>query len=370
LIAKRLEAAWVKKILTFNTFAIICSIIGMGGVFLIGRMDPLNTASLDGIAMDTAIRMTASATKPRGDIEKILGGAFGLVSATEKKFSMHDPDSEISAISAASGREPVTVSPETYSVLASAQHVARLTGGAFDPTMGAVTLMWQEYLCAGTIPPDLEIASALAKVGYPRLRLSAPDTVFLDSGIIDLGGIAKGYASSAVRDFLRDKGITSALIDLGGNVVVMGGRAEKGESGRQPWNIGIQHPSKPRGTPICVLKLNEGAVITAGDYERYWEVGGRRYTHIFDPATGRPVQTSLKSVTTVSNDPVQGDALSTAFMVMGESRSLELLQVTPGFDAIFVSEEEGKCRILATSGLRGALEPMPGGDPIYFYELQ
>jgi thiamine biosynthesis lipoprotein len=365
-----LEAACVRKNLTFNTFAIICSIIGMGGIFLIGRMDPLNTATLDGVAMDTVIRMTASATQSVADIEKILNGAFDLVSATEKKFSMHDPDSEISAISAASGREAVAVSPETYSVLASAQHVARLTDGAFDPTMGTVTLMWQKYLSEGAIPSDPEIASALAKTGYMRLRLSAPGTVFLDSGMIDLGGIAKGYASSAVRDFLRDKGITSALIDLGGNVAVMGGRAEKRESGRQPWNIGIQHPSKPRGTPICVLKLNEGAVITAGDYERYWEVGGRRYTHIFDPATGRPLQTSLKSVTTVSNDPIQGDALSTAFMVMGESRSLELLRVIPGCDAIFVSEEDGGYRILATSGLRDALEPMPGGDPIYFYELR
>jgi thiamine biosynthesis lipoprotein len=360
----------VKKIFTFNTFAIICSLLGIGGMFLIGRMDPLNTITLDGVAMDTVIRLTASAAKPRGDIEKILDGSLNLVLATEKKFSMHDPDSEISAISAASGREPVAVSPETYSVLASAQHVAQLTDGAFDPTMGAVTLMWQEYLSEGAIPSDLEIASALAKTGYTRLRLSAPDTVFLDSGIIDLGGIAKGYVSSALRDFLRGEGITSALIDLGGNVVVMGGRAEKRESGRQPWNIGIQHPSKPRGTPICVLKLNEGAVITAGDYERYWEVGGRRYTHIFDPATGRPVQTSLKSVTTVSNDPIQGDALSTAFMVMGESRSLELLRAIPGCDAIFVSEEDGRYRILATSGLRGALEPLTGGDPIYFYELR
>jgi thiamine biosynthesis lipoprotein len=335
-------------------------------------MDPLNTVSRDGVAMDTVIRMTVSATKQNPDLEKILDGAFALVSGIEKKFSAHDPNSEITAISAAAGRDPVKVSGETYEVLASAKHVARLTDGAFDPTMGAVTLRWQEKLAEGRVPSDEEIAAALSKVGRDKIILNAPDTVFLDSeGTLDLGGIAKGYASAAVRDLLRDGGITSALIDLGGNVVVFGGHAEKGESERKPWNIGIQHPSKPRGNPICVLKLSEGAVITAGDYERYWEVDGQRYTHIFDPATGRPVEGPLKSVTVVSGDPAQSDALSTAFMVMGESRSLELLRVIPGCDAVFVSESgRGGHRILATSGLQGSIEPVSGNDSIYFYEVR
>jgi thiamine biosynthesis lipoprotein len=361
----------MKKILNFHSFFIICSIVGILGIFLVRGMDSLRTVTRDGVAMDTVIRVTASASKPTADLEKILNAAFDLVSNIERKCSAHDPNSEISAINAASGREPVKISIGTYSVLETALHIARLTDGAFDPTMGAVTLDWQNKLAQGRIPTDEEIGTALSKVGHDRLRLHVPDTAFLDSeGALDLGGIVKGYVSSSVRDLFRSEGITSALIDLGGNVVVMGGRRVKGESERSPWSIGIQHPAKPRGTPICVLKLHEGAVITAGDYERYWEVDGQRYTHIFDPVTGRPVEGSLKSVTIVSNDPTQGDAMSTAFMVMGESRSLELLQIIPGCDAIFVSEEGGAYRILATSGLKDSLEPVSGGNPIYFYEIQ
>ncbi|MDR3076849.1 MAG: FAD:protein FMN transferase [Synergistaceae bacterium] len=362
----------MKKFLNFNTFVIICSILGIAGVFLIRRMDPFRSATREGVALDTLIRVTAGAAKPKAEIERILDGAFALVSESEKKFSMHDPNSEISAISAATGHEAIKTSDGTYAVLAAALHIARLTDGAFDPTMGSVSALWQKYLPDGKTPSDEEVSAALLRVGYDRLRLQAPDTVFLDQeGTLDLGGIAKGYVSEMVRDYLRKEGVTSALIDLGGNIVVMGGRAEMGEAERQPWNIGIQDPGNTSRTPICALILHEGSVITAGVYERYWEVGGHRYTHIFDPATGRPLEGSLKSVTIVSNDPTQGDALSTAFMVMGEERSLELLRAIPSCDAIFISDDgNGKHRILATSGLMDSLKPMPGGEPIYFYDIQ
>ena len=348
---------------SFSVFVIICSVIGLAGILFIGRIDPVNTASRDGIAMDTVIRLTASAPKPRAAIEKILDEAFGLIAGADKKFSMYDPDSEISAISEASGAEPVRIAPETYAALASALQAADITGGAFDPTMGGVTFLWRKALEDGRIPSDAEISSALRTVGYERLRLSAPDSAFLTrEGRLDLGGIAKGQVSAMVRDYLRSEGVTSALIDLGGNVVAIGGRAERGERERSPWNIGVQHPSEPRGTPICVLRIYEGSVITAGAYERYWDVEGRRYSHIFDPANGRPAEGPLKSATIVSNDPALGDALSTAFMVMGETRALELLQTIPGCDAIFISEDgNGEYRILATGGLRDSLAPMRGG---------
>jgi thiamine biosynthesis lipoprotein len=266
--------------------------------------------------------------------------------------------------------ERVKVSPETFSVLAAALRVADATDGAFDPTIGPVTLCWQEKLPEGEIPSDEEIRNAVSKTGFEALKLSAPDGAYLETGSLDLGGIAKGFVSAAARDLLRTRGVTSALIDLGGNVVVMGGRPEGRGSGRHPWRIGIQHPAQPRGTPICTVELREGSVITAGDYERFWDVGGRRYTHIFDPVSGRPIEGSLKSVTIVSNDPSEGDALSTAFMVMGEERAVELLSVFPGVEAIFVHEdEEKKYRVTATDGLRGSLTPS-GGTEISFLDIR
>jgi thiamine biosynthesis lipoprotein len=325
--------------------------------------------------MDTVVRMTASAAKSEAELGEILEGAFGLLDEMEQKFSMRDPDSEISAVNAASGAEWVKISRDTYAVLASSVNAARLTGGAFDPTVGALTLLWQRRLADGKIPEDGEITEAVRKTGFRKLLLSAPDGAFLDipGGSVDLGGIAKGYASAAVRDYLREKGITSALIDLGGNVVAMGGRAERGETERAPWRVGIQHPAKPRGAPICVLDISEGAVITAGVYERFREVGGRRYTHIFVPETGRPVDGELESVTVVSNDPAQADALSTAFMVMGEREALRLLSIIPGCDAVFVSRGARRAdayRITATAGLEGMLQPSASEAPVEFYDAR
>jgi thiamine biosynthesis lipoprotein len=361
----------MKKIFNLHTFTIILSIAGIIAIFMIRRMDPVKTERMDGVAMDTVIRLTASAAKSRPEIRRILEDTYSLIKSEDKILSMHNPDSETSAIGAASGREPVRVSGATYAALAAALAVADLTDGAFDPTVGPVSVLWQKYLDDGKIPPDEEIQSALAKVGYAGLKLSAPDSAFLGGdGALDMGGVAKGYVSASARNLLRSAGITSALIDLGGNVVAMGGRVEKGRTEREPWVIGVQHPSKPRGAPICVIRLHEGSVITAGDYERFWNVGGHRYTHIIDPATGRPLEGTLRSVTIVSDDPAQGDALSTAFMVMGESRALELLRIIPNCDAIFISEENGRLRVLATSGLRDSLEPAEGGGPIYFYDVQ
>ncbi|MDR1510217.1 MAG: FAD:protein FMN transferase [Synergistaceae bacterium] len=356
----------------FNLYSVmtICSILGLIGIFMINTMNPLRTVKREGVAMDTVIGVVASAVKSSAELKKIVDDAFSLVVGLEKKFSMHDPDSEVSAVSAAAGRERVKVSSETFSVLAAALHIAGASEGVFDPTIGAVTLCWQDKLLENEIPSGEEIRNAVSKTGFDALKLSAPDGAYLEKGSLDLGGIAKGFISEAVRGLLRARGVTSALIDLGGNVVVMGGRPETRSGERSPWRIGIQHPARSRGTPICTVELFEGSVITAGDYERFWDVGGRRYTHIFDPASGRPIEGPLKSVTIVSNDPAQGDALSTAFMVMGEERAVELLRVFPRVEVIFVHEDEGKeYRVTATEGLRGSLMPS-GGAEISFLAIQ
>jgi thiamine biosynthesis lipoprotein len=353
-------------------FLIFCSLAGIAGIFAIRMMDPRRTVSRDGVSMDTVVRMTVSAAKSESELGEILDGAFALLAEMDKKFSMRDPGSEIYAVNTASGSEWAKISRDTYAVLASAVNAARLTDGAFDPTVGAVTLLWQEKLGKGKIPEDGEVSEAVLKTGYRKLSLSAPDGASLDipGGAIDLGGIAKGYASAMIRDYLREKGVTSALIDLGGNVVAMGGRTERGETERAPWRVGIQHPAKPRGAPICVLEISEGAVLTAGVYERFREVDGRRYTHILDPKTGRPVDGELESVTVVSNDPAQADALSTAFMVMGEREALRLLPMIPGCDAVFVSLRGGVYKITATPGFDGMLRSSEGEAPVEFHDTQ
>jgi thiamine biosynthesis lipoprotein len=350
----------------------LCSVAGIIGVLLIRNMDPLNTVSREGFAMDTTIRVTVSAAKSVSELTSIADGALRLAAGLEDKFSMHDTASDVSVISAGAGGELVEISKETYEVLAAALDVADMTDGAYDPTIGALTALWRLKLKAGAIPSEREIADALKKVGFGSLSLSSPQSAGLEEpgAMLDLGGIGKGYASEAVRRFLREMGVTSALVDMGGNIAVMGGSAKKGSGERKPWRVGIQHPTEPRGTPICVVSLSEGAVITAGDYERFQDVDGRRFTHIFDPGTGYPVDGSLKSVTVVSNEPTQADALSTAFMVMGPARSLELLRVIPGYEVVFVTEsKDGEYGVAATSGLKGSIEPAQGGPRIVFHDI-
>ncbi|MDR1137697.1 MAG: FAD:protein FMN transferase [Synergistaceae bacterium] len=360
----------MKKFFNIYSAMTACSVLGIIGVFLINTMNSLRTVKQENVAMDTVMSITASAAKSSAELEKTVDEAFSLIRGLEGKFSMRDPNSEVSAINAAAGNARVKVSPETFSVLSMALQVANLSDGAFDPTIGAVTLCWQKKLLGGETPSEEDIREAVSKTGFGALKLHAPDAAYLEAGSLDLGGIAKGFASAKVRDLLRARGVTSALIDLGGNVVVMGGRPEAGNRERQPWRIGIQHPALPRGTPICTVELYEGSVITAGDYERYWDVGGRRYTHIFNPVNGRPVEGPLKSVTVVSNDPTQGDALTTAFMVMGEDPAVELLRIFPGCEAIFVYDDgERGCRVTATSGLRDTLRPS-GGVEISFSEIR
>jgi thiamine biosynthesis lipoprotein len=358
----------MKRFFNLYSVIIVCSVLGVIGIFLMNTIDPPRTVKRGGIAMDTVIGVTVSAVKSSSELETIVNEAFSLIDGLEKKFTMRGPDSEVAAINAASGRKGVKVSAETFSVLSQALTVADASDGAFDPTVGALTLCWREKLKDGEIPSAEEIREAVSMTGFRFLNLSPVNMAYLERGSLDLGGIAKGFVSGAVRDLLRAKGVTSALIDLGGNVVVMGGRPISGNRKRGPWRIGIQHPAKPRGTPICAVELYEGSVITAGDYERYWDVGGRRYTHIFDPANGRPIEGPLRSVTVISNEPAQGDALTTAFMVMGEERAVELLPLFPGNEAVFVREEDGGVyRVTATAGLRDSLRPS-GGVEISFPE--
>ena len=155
---------------------------------------------------------------------------------------------------------------------------------------------------------------------------------------VDLGGIAKGYAADEVRRILREGGVTDALINLGGTVSSIG----------RERNIGIQHPDRATGIAMGRITLENGCVVTSGDYERFYEVDGVRYHHIVDPRTGYPAQSSLRSVTLIGDNATELDALSTAAFVLGEAEGLRLVQQA-GVEAIFVTDS---LNVFCTEGLR------------------
>jgi thiamine biosynthesis lipoprotein len=348
------KRAAARVLLTF--FFSLLILAGFALRFWDAKEANLNTRSRESLAMDTIIKISVSSAKTPEDLELILNGAFGIISDLDGKFSMHIQSSDISLVNANAGIKPVRVSSETADVVRTSLAVAELTDGAFDPTIGPISALWR--IQDGTnprrrLPDDTEISDTLSLVGKEMAKASEDGWIYLEKpGMkLDLGGIAKGYVSAAVGNFLISAGVKSALIDLGGNVVAVGNRPNGG-----PWRIGIQHPYRPRGEPVCSITVSGTSVITAGVYERYIEIGGKKYTHIFDPRTGRPVEGDLLSVTIVAEDPTVGDALSTAFMTMGIEKSKKLLESVPGIEAIFVTKGEGDAvELTTTGGIKGLI---------------
>jgi thiamine biosynthesis lipoprotein len=166
---------------------------------------------------------------------------------------------------------------------------------------------------------------------------------------IDLGGIAKGYVVDRAVDVLRQSGITSASVDAGGDIRLIGGKP-----GGRPWRVGVRHP-RERDRIIAVLELLDSAVVTSGDYERYFMLGGTRYHHLLDPDTGLPAA-GLASVTVVAADATTADALSTTVFVMGRERGLALIESLPGVEAILVTAE---LDVILSSGLVGKVTVSP-----------
>ncbi|MGE5541891.1 MAG: FAD:protein FMN transferase, partial [Bacillota bacterium] len=195
-----------------------------------------------------------------------------------------------------------------------------------------------------------EIERALSLVDYRDLQVntqSGSASLSRTGQMVDLGGIAKGYAADRAREIYVRRGIRSAIVDLGGDVVVVG----LGPGG-SPWRVGIQHPEERQGTLVGVLRASNEAVVTSGDYERFVDTGGARYHHIIDPATGYPAQGGLTSVTVVCGDSTLADALATAVFVLGPERGSRLLHTLPGTGAVLVEAPPAR-RLHITPGLQG-----------------
>lgn len=360
----------MKRGFNLYLYLILLSLAGFAGLFYIRTMDAVKSASRDGYAMDTVVRVSISVPRGSGKPEEILDDVFSLIGELDALLSMHNAGSDVARINAEAGIAPARVREETFSAIKSAKEWAAVTEGWFDPTIGAISTLWDiagHSASEDLTPSDERIAEALKTVGYEGLDLIDPNEVYLANrgAEIDLGGIAKGYASQRVQELLKAGGVRSALADLGGNVVLIGGRPNG-----EPWRIGIQHPYEKRGVPLCALSVYGTSIITAGVYERFAEVDGKRYTHIFNPRTGHPIDGELLSVTVISPDPVAGDALSTAFIAMGQNRSIDLLRVLPGIEAVFVSKDgEGGIAVTATGGLRDVIEVTGADLEIAFIDL-
>jgi thiamine biosynthesis lipoprotein len=313
------------------------------------------TASESWQAMGTVVSLTLAGPE-RDRVRPLADGLKSAMAGMESRWSLYDPKSEVCVLAAGAGKASAQISPDTEEVLRLAIRYAEVSGGAFDPTVAPLVRMWgfSGGELPKRLPTDAAVAAARARVGYARLAVGKGVARLADPGMtVDLGGIAKGYAADLCCERMEDLGVRRAMVNVGGNIRVMGPAA----LGR-PWRIGIRNPFD-RDTIVGVIELPAGmAVATSGNYERFVTIGGRRYAHILDPRTGRPVE-GMAAVTVIARTAVEADAMSTALFVLGPGpRSAEALARLPGCHALFIPDRQ-PLRLVTSSGFEKYFEPAP-----------
>ncbi|MCR4761594.1 MAG: FAD:protein FMN transferase [Oscillospiraceae bacterium] len=294
--------------------------------------------SADVFAMDTYMNLKAYGR----DAEAAVAEAEARIMDLEQVFAVTNETSDIGRINRANGA-PVTVSADTVSVLQTARQMAAESGGALCISLYPVLRAWGFTTGEYRIPADNEISNMLKYCDDTKIS-AADDTVQIPNNYaIDLGAVAKGYTGDAVMEIMREHQISSAIINLGGNVQTLGSKPDG-----TAWTVGITDPSAPDsllGT-VCVTDC---AVITSGNYERYFTGDdGQKYWHILDPETGCPADNGLVSVTVIGSCGARCDALSTALFVEGTERAVQHWRSVGDFEMILVTSDG---ELLMTDGI-------------------
>ena len=249
-----------------------------------------------------------------------LDAAKTRVLQLHRKLNAFDPDSEISRVNRAAGRAFVPVSADTFSLIRTAAYFAEQTDGCYDPTAGAVSMLWKQAIRRGALPSRSEIRRAVSKTDYRDIEMDAKRCAVRlrrKGQALDLGGIAKGYAADEVRRILRMAGVENALANLGGTVVCIG----------KPRQIGVQDPFRSTGTPFTAVTVCDKALVTSGVYARSFVHDGKTYHHIIDPKTGFPSDSDLRGITLLGAHATALDALATATFLMEPERFGELIRM-------------------------------------------
>jgi thiamine biosynthesis lipoprotein len=263
--------------------------------------------------------------------------AFERIAALDQALSDYRGDSELMKLCARSGGEPVEVSEELFFVLARASDLSKRSNGAFDVTVGPLTRLWRQSRKTRQLPDRDVLEKARALVGYEKMILDEQKhTVrLLKPGmLLDLGGIAKGYAADEALKVLRKHGCARALVAAGGDIAV-----SDAPPGADGWKIGIAPLEDPDSKPKRYLILKHAGVSTSGDAEQHIEIDGKRYSHIVDPKTGLGLVGRM-SVTVVAPDGITSDSSTKVVAVLGPEKGMKIIDESPGLAAFMVRQTE------------------------------
>lgn len=295
-------------------------------------------------------------------INEVMAECEAIATELDAELSAHDEKSLISEINTETDRF-FDVDSDIISFLLQTIEISGTLDGKFDPTIGAVTLLWNINGEDARVPNDEELTEALSHVGCEKIEISGSDIIKHDKKVkLDLGAIAKGYALKKITEYIATTDIVRGLINFGGSVSVIGEKANGSD-----YKIGITDP-KDNSSVIGYVYIDSGFVSVSGNYERYAEIDGVRYDHIFDPETGRPADTDLTSVAVLCDDPVWADALSTALYVMGSEKALEFSRTSSVlFEAVFTTESGD---IIYTDGIKATDETTDESDTAEYTEFE
>jgi FAD:protein FMN transferase len=268
--------------------------------------------------------------------------AFREIRRLENLMSIHIPDSEVSKINQAAGKDRVPVSKELMVVIQRSLFWSEKTAGAFDITIGPAQELWN--FDAPSLPSKNSIADAIKKIDFRKIQLEEQNIFLPEKWMrLNLGAIAKGYAVDKAIDVLRKNKIQNALINAGGDLKSIGKRSDQ-----LNWRIGLQHPRNSESL-LASFSISGNAVATSGDYQKYFEQNGKRYHHILDPKTGYPATTGSMSATVIAKNVMDADALSTAIFVLGPEKGIALIDSLSDTEGLII-DSEGETRVSRNMG--------------------
>lgn len=329
-----------------NKILVILSVVFLGlciGCFLQYQKKPKETSCTKQLfAMDTFMTFTAVGKES----ETAVDAAIEEVKRLETLLSCEKKESEIFYLNK---NKEGKVSKETEVLLEKSLKFYRETEGLFDITIYPLMELWGFPSRNYKVPSNGELLETLSLVDASKIQLKEGRVTLGEGQKIDLGGIAKGYTAERIMELYQEYNVSCGYVSLGGNV-----QTKNRKSDGSLWRIGIQHPKKSQGELIAVVEVESKAVVTSGGYERYFEQGGKVYSHIIDPKTGYPEEGNLSSVTVISEDGILADALSTSLYLMGEEKAKDYWrQHREEFEMVLIDTQE---KIQITQGLLGVFQ--------------
>ncbi len=323
---------------------LIYALMGLMVLLCLTSCGPAKPLEADDFAMGTVITQKIYGANAQKASDEVIT----KIKYLEALMTLNSPGGDVNKLNGNAGLGYVSLNPETMSVLKSAQKISELSGGVFDVTVGPVVKAWGIGTDKPHIPPDSALKELVSLIGYADVDLDEESnraSLQRPGQIVDVGGIAKGYAGDVAKEIYQTNGTKSAFINLGGNVVVLGNKPDG-----SAWNIGIQNPRSETGDVVGFVHVSDKAVVTSGDYQRYFENDGQRYCHIIDTQTGYPAESGLMSVTIIASSSVEADGLSTAAFVLGLEKGLDLIKRYGQAEAVFITTDK---KIYVTKGLEG-----------------